>query len=89
MAYTPQSDSVLLETLLAFSTVADLARTEPPPFPVSDLKYGCEPQRQRLGKIIKSNAFGFYASPQVALPKFPYENKKQYTTDGKSSMIKL
>ncbi|KIW36714.1 uncharacterized protein PV06_11123 [Exophiala oligosperma] len=79
MAYTPKSDPVLLETLLAFSTVADLAGTEPPPFPVFDLKYGCEPQRQRLGEIIKSNAFGFHASPQLALPKVVYENKKQYT----------
>lgn len=40
IAYTPKSDPMLLKTLLAFSTVTDLAGTESPPFPVFDLKYG-------------------------------------------------
>ncbi|KAL6240256.1 hypothetical protein RBB50_012851 [Rhinocladiella similis] len=79
MAYTPQSDPVLLETLLAFSTVAELTSMKPPQFLMFDLKDGCEPQRSRLGEFIKSSAFGFYASPQLALPKLLYENKKQHT----------
>ena len=78
MAYSPRSDPVVLETLLAFATVVELTGMRPPPHPVFDIKHGYEPKRQVLVELIKSAAFGFHTSPQASLPKLPHEDKKQY-----------
>lgn len=78
MAYSPQSNPVILETLLAFATVRALTVIKPPPYSAFDLKCGCKPQRRLLIELVKTFALGFHESPQEALPKLPYENNEQY-----------
>ena len=73
LSYSQHRDIELVETLLAFATVPELRRLQPPQHTLFDLSQGFEPQKSKLLSFAQQNARPFYSCPESELPALSYE----------------